>query len=135
MTTNKYKLSGVYRFKCGGCPYIYIWQTGRPFKTQYKEHIREIKNNGENSKSALHIQNTGHRCTNMEETLDVLHVQHEGRMMNTVESYHIYEAYKHGTQLNDALIEPYNPIFAIIRKNQPNNNLSTTYNYIPSHPP
>jgi hypothetical protein len=115
-TTNKYELSGVYQLKCGECPHIYIGQTGRPFKTRYKEHIREIKNNGENSKFALHIQNTGHKCTNMEETLDVLHVQHKGRMVNTLESYRIYEAYKQGIQLNKALIESYNPIFEISSK-------------------
>jgi hypothetical protein len=98
--TNKYELCGVYWLKCGDCPHIYIGQTGWPFKTQYNEHIRGIKNNGENSKFALHIQNTGHRCTSIEETLDTLHVQRKGRMMNTLESFRIYEAYKQGIQLN-----------------------------------
>jgi hypothetical protein len=129
-TSNKYELSGVYRLKCGECPHIYTGQTGRPFKTWYNEHIREIKNNGENSKFALHIQNTGHKCANIEETLDVLHVQRKGSMMNTLESYHIYEAYKRGIHLNEALIDSYNPIFEIIIKNQPNKTLSTTYNQI-----
>jgi hypothetical protein len=100
-TTNKYELCGVYRLKCGECPHIYTGQTGRPFKTRYNEHIREIKNNGENSKFALHIQNTGHKCANIEETLDVLHVQRKGNMMNTLERFRIYEAYKRGIQLNE----------------------------------
>jgi hypothetical protein len=72
MVTNKYELSTVYRLKCGECPRIYIGQMGRPFKTRYKEHIREIKNNGENSIFALHIQNTGHKCMNTEQILEVL---------------------------------------------------------------
>jgi hypothetical protein len=122
MISNKYELSGVYRLKCGECPRIYIGQKGRPFKTRYREHIRKIKNNGENSKFALHIQNMGHKCMNMEQTLEVLHLQHKGRMMNTLESYHIYEAHKQGLQLNEALIEPYNPIFEIITKNRVNCN-------------
>jgi hypothetical protein len=63
----------------------------------------------------------------MEETLDMLHVHHKGRMMNTLESYLI--------QLNEALIESYNPIFEIIIKKQPNKNLSTIYNQTPPHPP
>jgi hypothetical protein len=46
MVTNEYELNGVYRLKCGECPRIYIGQTGPPFKTPYKELIREIKNNG-----------------------------------------------------------------------------------------
>jgi hypothetical protein len=47
----------------------------------------------------------------MEETLDVLHIQQKGRKMNTLGSFHIYEAHKQGTQLNEALTEPYNPIY------------------------
>jgi hypothetical protein len=127
----------VYRLKCGECPHIYtyIGQRGRPFKTRYKEHNTEIKNNVENSKFALHIQNTGHRCANIEETLDVLHVQRKGSMKNTLESYHVYEAYKRGLHLNEALIDSYNPILEIIIKNQPNKNLSTTYNQILPHLP
>jgi hypothetical protein len=69
--------------------------------TSDKEHIGEIKNNGENSKFALHIQNTGHRCANIEETLEVLHVQHKGRVVNTLESLHIHEAHKQGDSLSD----------------------------------
>jgi hypothetical protein len=70
----------------------------------------------------------------MEETLDVLHIQQKGRMMNTLESFHIYEAHKQGTQLNEALTEHYNPIFETVIKNQLNNNLSMTHNQTISHP-
>jgi hypothetical protein len=55
-------------------------------------------------------------------TLDVPHVQHKGRMMNTLESFRIYEAHKQGIQLNEAVTEPYNPIFEIIINNRLNNN-------------
>jgi hypothetical protein len=71
---------------------------------------------------------------NMEETLEVLHFQYEGRMMNTLESYHIYEAHKQGLQLNEALIEPYSPIFETITKNWLNCNFSTSNNQTPLHP-
>jgi hypothetical protein len=91
MVTSKYELNGVYWLKCGEypCIYSYIGQTGRLFKTRYKEHLRKIESSGENSKFALHIQNTGHKCMNMEETLEVLHFQHKGRMMNMLEGYHM----------------------------------------------
>jgi hypothetical protein len=46
-------------------------------------------------------------------------------MMNMLESYHIYEAHKKGLQLNEALIEPYNPVFEIITKNMLNRNSPT----------
>jgi hypothetical protein len=45
-TTDKYNLSGVYQLQCTECPRKYIGQRGRTFKTRYKEHIRDIKNNG-----------------------------------------------------------------------------------------
>jgi hypothetical protein len=83
---------------------------------------------------ALHIQNTGHRCANIEETLDVLHVQRKGSMKNVLESYHIYEASKPGIHLNETLSDSYNPILEIIIKNQPNKTLSTTYDQIQPPP-
>jgi hypothetical protein len=115
---NKLDASGIYRLNCGECPKVYIGQTGRTFRTRYKEHIREIKYNGENSKFALHIQNTGHQCANIDETLDILHIQRIGKMMNTLENYRIYEACKLQIQLNEALSDTYNPIFETILKNQ-----------------
>jgi hypothetical protein len=117
-TPNKLETSGIYRLNCGECPKVYIGQTGRTFRTRFKEHIREIKYNGENSKFALHIQNTGHKCANIDETLDILHIQRKGKMMNTLENYRIYEACKLQIQLNEALSDTYNPIFETILKNQ-----------------
>jgi hypothetical protein len=54
--------------------------------------------------------------------------------MNTLENFCIYKAHKQGTQLNEALIEPYNPILEIIINNRLNNNLSMTHNQTVSHP-
>jgi hypothetical protein len=41
---NLYEESGVYELKCQNCPGSYIGQTGRNFKTRYKEHIQDINN-------------------------------------------------------------------------------------------
>jgi hypothetical protein len=43
----------VYQLQCADCPRRYVGQTGRTFKTRFKEHIRDIKNNGQNSKFAM----------------------------------------------------------------------------------
>jgi hypothetical protein len=43
---DKYNLSGVYQLQCADCPLKYIGQTGRIFEIRFKEHIRNIKNNG-----------------------------------------------------------------------------------------
>jgi hypothetical protein len=42
---NPYEESGVYGLKCPNCPGSYIGRTGRNFKTRYKEHIQDIRNN------------------------------------------------------------------------------------------
>jgi hypothetical protein len=39
---NKYGNSGVYKLKFLTCQGLYIGQTGRNFKTRYKQHISEI---------------------------------------------------------------------------------------------
>jgi hypothetical protein len=44
-SNSPYDESGVCKLKCQNCSCIYIGQTGRNFKTRYKEHIQDIKNN------------------------------------------------------------------------------------------
>jgi hypothetical protein len=63
---------------------------------------------------------------NMAQTLEVLQLQQKGGMMNTLESCNMHEAHKQGLQLNEAVIEPYNPIFKIITKNRLNRNSPTS---------
>jgi hypothetical protein len=54
-TTDKYDLCGVYQMSCKDCNLKYVGQTGCMFQIRYKEHIREIKTNGQKSKYAQHI--------------------------------------------------------------------------------
>jgi hypothetical protein len=42
-TPNKFDQCGVYKMNCNSCPKAYIGQTGRNFKTRYKEHMQDIK--------------------------------------------------------------------------------------------
>jgi hypothetical protein len=48
-----YDKCGVYKLKCGSCPGVYLGQTGRSFRTRFKEHMSDIKHNKE--KLASHI--------------------------------------------------------------------------------
>jgi hypothetical protein len=68
-TTEKYNLSGTYELQCTECPRKYIGQTGRTFKARYKEHTRDIKNNGQYSKFAQHIIETGHKYDTIVKTM------------------------------------------------------------------
>jgi hypothetical protein len=44
-------------------------QTGRTFKTRFKEYIRVIKINGQNSKFVQHILDTKHEFETIEKTI------------------------------------------------------------------
>jgi hypothetical protein len=48
-SNDKYKLPGVCKLKCNYCPLHYIGQTGRSFNTRFKEHVKAIRYNKENS--------------------------------------------------------------------------------------
>lgn len=61
-----YNLSGVYQLQCSNCPLKYVGQTGRTFNIRFKEHIHDIKNNGQNSKFAQHILDTMHDYNTIE---------------------------------------------------------------------
>jgi hypothetical protein len=65
-TTDIYSLSGVYQMICKDYPLRYIAQTGRTFKTRYKEHITEIKTNGQSSKLTQHILYMTHNHDTMD---------------------------------------------------------------------
>jgi hypothetical protein len=54
---DKYNHSSIYELQCNSChlKYSYIGQTGRNFKTWYKEHIHAIHTNKTTSKYAQHI--------------------------------------------------------------------------------
>jgi hypothetical protein len=109
-----YNLSGVYQLQCADCPLRYVGQTGRTFKARFKEHIRDIKNNGQCSQFAQHILDTRHEYGTMEKTLEVLYIGKKGRALDTHEKFHIYQISKHDLQLNDNFIDTTNPIFDTI---------------------
>jgi hypothetical protein len=81
-TVDNFNLSGVYQLQCRECPCRYIGQTGWTFKTRVKEHIRDIKNNGQYPKCAQHVIDTGHKYDTMENTMKILHTQKKDQMLN-----------------------------------------------------
>jgi hypothetical protein len=72
------KKVGVCELKYQSCPGSYIGQIGRNFKTRYKEHIQDIRNNRSKTGFSQHILNTGHAYDNIENTLKILDIQEEG---------------------------------------------------------
>jgi hypothetical protein len=112
--TNKYEKPGKYQLKCPTCAMKYTGQTDRPFKTRFKEHMRDFKYNNQKSKFAQHLLDNQHSIGNMENIMDIVHIMSKGKMMDTVEKYYIYRETKLNNQINDRLTVQPNIIFETI---------------------
>jgi hypothetical protein len=119
LTTNKldnnpYNESGVYQLKCQSCPKVYIGQTGRNFKTRFKEHVLDIKNKRSKTGFSHHILGTGHIYGNIEKTMEILNLHEKGNCLNTLDKFHIYKANKDNKLLKENYTDIFNPIFELI---------------------
>ena len=77
-----YRGSGVYRLRCDDCDSLYIGQTGREFKTRYKEHMRALTHPDRESKFADHLIEFDHSYTGMEENMTILKSCKKGKRLN-----------------------------------------------------
>jgi len=50
----------------------------------------------------------------MNEIMEVIHVKKKGKMLDTLEKFHIYKETKLGNQINDKLTIQSNPIFVVL---------------------
>jgi hypothetical protein len=125
---DKLESSGIYELKCKSCPRKYIGQTGRNFKTRYREHMLAIRNNNSAaSKYAQHILETGHEYGKMEDILTIMQCERKGRRLNSLEQFYIHRLVKEETQLNDTHKNTHNPIFDLIHEHD--NNSKPTHSY------
>jgi hypothetical protein len=102
-----YNQSGIYQLKCNDCPLKYIGQR-RIFRVRYNEYIHAVKTNKQNSKYAQHILNTGHTYSTINETLEILHTEKKGQLLNTLERYHVYDLSIHKKQMDDTFANKHN---------------------------
>ena len=93
---NKYEKSGVYQLTCPDCRMKYTGQTGRPFEVRYQEHLRDFKYNNNKSKFAQHLIDNKHAIGRLEDIMEILHITQKGKMMDTLEGFHIYKETKAG---------------------------------------
>jgi hypothetical protein len=68
---------------------MYTGQTGRQFKTRFKEHALPYKNNYSNALYAQHLINHGHSLDKVEDIMDVIFTTHKENHLDTFEIYHI----------------------------------------------
>ena len=97
----------------------YTGQTGRPFKTRFQEHVRDFKYNNRISEFVQHQLDNGHSIGKMEDILKVVHIKNKGRMLNTLEHYHIYKDTVAGNQINDKQTSKSNRILETVLKRDP----------------
>jgi hypothetical protein len=96
---------------CNSCQLSCIGQTGRNFKTRYKEHIESIRANKPNSKYAQHAYGP------ITDIMNVLYIEKKGQLMNTWERCHIYILSRDNLQMNDTYTDIHNLIFNLIKTN------------------
>jgi hypothetical protein len=93
----------VYQLKYLSCEQVYIGQTGREFRTRYKEHIRDKRFNQTKSESkyAQHILECNHKYGKIEDAMEVIQTAQKGRHLDAQERFYIYKACKNKPILNE----------------------------------
>jgi len=110
-----YDDSGVYEIVCGQCPKKYIGQTGRSFRTRWREHLP--KNSAEQkSNYAEHLVQHGHSYSKIEDNLKILHKVNKSNSMSVLENYEIFKAVKRDPDnvLNDKVDSQANSLFNLM---------------------
>lgn len=112
---NKFDQSGIYKLNCSDCNSFYIGQTGRSFRSRFKEHIQALRSKNSTtikSNFAEHLLNENHNYKGIEENLEIIEYLNKGGTMNSKEEFHIYSAYlENKDNLLNIQIPLKNPIF------------------------
>jgi hypothetical protein len=101
---------------CGGLDgkLVISGLSGSSFKTRFKEHTREYHLKSQKSLFAKHLFQNQHTLLPTEDCLTILHHQKKGRMLNTIEQFHIYKVAKTVNHLNDHYTDTHNAIFETV---------------------
>jgi hypothetical protein len=114
----QFENSGVYQLTCPDCNVRYIGQTGRFFCVRFSKHFRDYKYANNKSKFARHLLEISHSIAPIENIMEVLYSTNKGKLMDTMERFHIYKETCINNQTNDKNSAKPNIIFeTIVRKN------------------
>src|SRR5436190_1276689 len=111
--SDPYSTSGVYKITCNECDCRYIGQTGREFKTRFKEHIRALRSPETDSKFAEHLIESNHTYTGIKENMSIIKKCKKGKRLNRLEELEIYREYKENEALllNEKVGMRQNPLY------------------------
>jgi hypothetical protein len=98
---DKYSKSGVYKLTFPDCHRNYKGQTDHPSSTRFQEHHRDFTLGHTKSKFAEHLIHHHHSISPMDAVMEPICFMPKGRLMNTVEKFHIHQETKRNTQIND----------------------------------
>jgi hypothetical protein len=84
------------------------WQI---FPKRYQEHFNDFKFNKYKSKYATHLLENHHSIGPINETMQILYTTSKGRLMDTIEKFHIYKETHQNNQINDRDTVKYNAIY------------------------
>jgi hypothetical protein len=96
-----------------------VGQTGRSFRTIYKEHNRDYRYGTNKSKYAQHAIEEGHVFGTIDNVMKPLHFAQKGNMLDAWEKFYIFKETKTGNQINDRLTVQHNPIFDAVLHSNP----------------
>jgi hypothetical protein len=123
----KFEQSGIYQLTCPTCDMKYTGQTGRSFKTRFREHQRVFKHGNGNSSFAQHVLDNRHDFGTMENIMNPIHIIEKGRLMDTIEKYSIFCETKLCNQINDKLTVKPNVIFETVIREDPHRGIPNVY--------
>ena len=103
----------------------YVGQTGSYFRSRFSEHFRDFKHTNYKSKFAQHLLENDHSIDPLDDIMEVLHTASKGKLMDTLEKFHIYKITLENMQINDKNTSKPNAIFdTLIREKELADNLA-----------
>jgi hypothetical protein len=66
--------------------------------------------------AAQHILDTGHEHNTIKDKMDILHIEKNGQLLNTLKHFHMYNLSKQKLRMNDTFTDTHNFIFDLITK-------------------
>ena len=113
------------RWLCGNAPDLHLeWlnQISAWFPAVLIEAVRDFCQFLPSSMVILTMNRPRQRPNSigkMEDIMKVVHIKNKGRMLNTLENYHIYKGTVAGNQINDKQTSKSNKIFETVLKHDP----------------
>jgi len=96
----------------------HIGQTGRLFCVRFSENFRNYKYANNKSKFAQHLLENSHSFGPIDNIMKILYSMKKGKLMDTIEWFHIYKETCKNNQTNDKNTVKPNIIFEkIVHKN------------------